>query len=208
MKNRGITLIALIITIIILLILAGITFSALFGDNGIILQAKNASDNTKKVSVIEDIELAWNARMSAYYEALAKDSSVSILDFFSREDLEKELKYGTVSYYTIVNGEITFLYTMNSTEKQYEILINSSGKVSVTLSSEEVIASSGDDLYSTPDNENETEIDDSGTSSSRDKYETEMDYYDENELPLMNVDTDYNRGTNSSDAIELPMDYD
>ena len=33
-KNKGITLIALVITIIVLLILAGVTISALSGDNG------------------------------------------------------------------------------------------------------------------------------------------------------------------------------
>ena len=46
-KQRGITLIALIITIIILLILAGITIVALTGDNGIIKQANDAKNNQK-----------------------------------------------------------------------------------------------------------------------------------------------------------------
>ena len=34
-KNKGITLIALVITIIVLLILAGVTIASLSGDNGI-----------------------------------------------------------------------------------------------------------------------------------------------------------------------------
>ncbi len=34
MKNKGITLIALVVTIIILLILAGVTIATLMGDNG------------------------------------------------------------------------------------------------------------------------------------------------------------------------------
>ena len=42
MKNRGITLIALVITIIVLLILAGVTLNMLMGENGIVNQAQNA----------------------------------------------------------------------------------------------------------------------------------------------------------------------
>jgi len=39
-KNKGITLIALVLTIIVLLILAGVTIATLTGDNGILSQAK------------------------------------------------------------------------------------------------------------------------------------------------------------------------
>lgn len=41
-KNKGITLIALVITIIILLILAGVIISLTFGENGLINRTKNA----------------------------------------------------------------------------------------------------------------------------------------------------------------------
>ena len=45
-KNKGITLIALVITIIILLILAAVTIAALSGDNGILKRAGEAKDKT------------------------------------------------------------------------------------------------------------------------------------------------------------------
>lgn len=45
-KNKGITLIALVITIIILLILAGIAISTLTGSNGLFVKAKDARNNT------------------------------------------------------------------------------------------------------------------------------------------------------------------
>ena len=58
-KNRnGITLIALIVTIVVLLILAGVTISAVFSDNGIIKkaqEAKNAWENATQ-SEINKIE--------------------------------------------------------------------------------------------------------------------------------------------------------
>ena len=40
--NRGITLIALIVTIIVLILLAGVTLNLLMGDNGILNRAKAA----------------------------------------------------------------------------------------------------------------------------------------------------------------------
>ena len=60
-KNEsGITLVALVVTIIVLLILAGITIATLFGDNGVIEKAQKAKDETQKaqeneVQGIEDI---------------------------------------------------------------------------------------------------------------------------------------------------------
>ena len=43
-KDAGITLVALVVTIIILLILAGITISLTISDNGIITKAKQAKE--------------------------------------------------------------------------------------------------------------------------------------------------------------------
>lgn len=46
-KEKGITLIALVITIIVLLILAGVTIATLTGDNGILSQANKAGTETE-----------------------------------------------------------------------------------------------------------------------------------------------------------------
>ena len=46
-KIKGITLIALVITIIVLLILAGVTIATLTGENGILTQAEKAKDETE-----------------------------------------------------------------------------------------------------------------------------------------------------------------
>ena len=47
-KEKGITLIALVITIIVLIILAGVAINALVGENGIITQAQRAKDDTEQ----------------------------------------------------------------------------------------------------------------------------------------------------------------
>ena len=56
-NSKGITLIALVITIIVLLILAGVTIAALTGDNGILNQAGNAKDKTTEAESIERVQV-------------------------------------------------------------------------------------------------------------------------------------------------------
>ncbi|MCI9063054.1 MAG: hypothetical protein HFJ17_00360 [Clostridia bacterium] len=65
LKNKGgITLIALVITIIVLLILAGIAISMLAGDNGILKQAAKAKEDTSQSSTEEQIKLAVMAAIN------------------------------------------------------------------------------------------------------------------------------------------------
>ena len=56
-ENKGITLIALVITIIILLILAGVGISLLLGDNGILNKAQAAAEETKQEQIDEEVDL-------------------------------------------------------------------------------------------------------------------------------------------------------
>ena len=57
-KEKGITLIALVITIIVLLILAGVSIAMLTGQNGILTQAQNAKTTTANKSAEEKVKLA------------------------------------------------------------------------------------------------------------------------------------------------------
>ena len=57
-KEKGITLIALVITIIVLLILAGVSIAMLTGQNGILTQAQNAKNETEEAQDKEKISLA------------------------------------------------------------------------------------------------------------------------------------------------------
>ena len=56
--NNAITLIALIITIIVLLILAGVTINMVIGESGIFGKANNASEQTKIANAEEIIKTA------------------------------------------------------------------------------------------------------------------------------------------------------
>ena len=62
MRNqKGITLIALVITIIVLLILAGVSIAMLTGQNGILNQANKAKNDTNSAEIAERINMELNA---------------------------------------------------------------------------------------------------------------------------------------------------
>ena len=78
-KNNGITLIALVITIIVLLILAGVTIATLTGENGILTKAQEASEETKKANAEEQVKIAVQA-------SYGTDGKINL------DDLNNELK--------------------------------------------------------------------------------------------------------------------
>ena len=56
-KANGITLIALVITIIVLIILAGVSINLVLGENGIIAKAKEAKEKSEQAKLNEDVSL-------------------------------------------------------------------------------------------------------------------------------------------------------
>ena len=85
--NNGITLIALVITIIVLLILAGVTIATLMGDNGILTKATEARDKTKVAEEEEKVKLAVSG-------ALAKENGKGISQYNLEEELGKYFNSG------------------------------------------------------------------------------------------------------------------
>ncbi len=77
-KQEGITLIALVVTIVVLLILAGITLVIVFGENGVINQAKKAEGEQKIAEYKDKFELA---KMTVYTKN--HGSSVPIDQFWT-----------------------------------------------------------------------------------------------------------------------------
>ena len=76
-QKNGITLIALVITIIVLLILAGVSIAMLTGQNGILTQAQNAKTTTEDKSAEEKIKLAVMAARAQSEGALDADKLVA-----------------------------------------------------------------------------------------------------------------------------------
>ena len=88
-NNKGITLIALVITIIVLLILAGVSIAMLTGNNGILTQANTAKTDTAKSEAVEKINMELNALYSSVLASTTKDT------FEATEKTAAETNLGT-----------------------------------------------------------------------------------------------------------------
>ncbi len=108
-KINGITLIALVITIIVLLILAGISISMLSGDNSILNQAGRARDITGEKAIEEGVQLA-------YLGAVANGMGDVTPEEFKQE-LIKHFGSDKISDDNIIqNADGTYTVTINGVE--------------------------------------------------------------------------------------------
>ena len=116
-QAKGITLIALVITIIVLLILAGVTITMLTGENGILNQATNAKNATDKSEFEEQVSLAVMA---------AKTNKTGSIN---TSDLETELnKISGAEITKSANNELPWTVKKGN----YEVTITGEGNASNT----------------------------------------------------------------------------
>lgn len=118
-KSKGITLVALIITIIILLILSGVTISMILGENGIINKAKNAKNNTNRSKFEENVEIAettYKMNLKVENEQIAYAELKKTIENYgySYEVEDKTLK--------ITNNEFTKTINLEQVENENESL--------------------------------------------------------------------------------------
>ena len=118
-KNSGITLIALIITIIILIILAGITISLTIGNNGLINKTKDAKTIYTSEAEKEEILMAFATLKTDNII----DPSITIDETNLRNQLTSKGHNVTVSKDESENFIITFQNT------NHEFIINPSGQI-------------------------------------------------------------------------------
>ena len=76
-NTKGITLIALVVTIIVLLILAGVSIAMLTGNNGVLTQGKRTKEETEIAEEKEAISLAMNA-LKIQKQVGAKKSGIKV----------------------------------------------------------------------------------------------------------------------------------
>ena len=130
LKN-GVTMLVLVITIVVLLILAGVTLSFVIGENGLLSQTKGASLKSKEDVALEDVGEAWSSLDSDYWEALTNNALVSRGDYFNEESLNRLLKgKGKVTNLKYnENGESGFDYTTDSGNKTYNMVVDENGDI-------------------------------------------------------------------------------
>ena len=88
MKNqKGITLVALVITIVVLLILAGVTISMVLGPNGVLTNSQKAKDNSAKGTANDALSTALSSVSTDYY---TKDgaSSGTMLEYLQSSNVD------------------------------------------------------------------------------------------------------------------------
>ena len=111
-KEKGITLIALVVTIVVLLILAGVTIAMLTGDNGILTQAGKAKEETEIGKEKEIIGLAVNSFLDKDFtknelkEEIIKNAQDNNIEVLEDGD-SYIIKYNTVNRnYKYTKGKI------------------------------------------------------------------------------------------------------
>lgn len=111
-EKKGITLIALVITIIVLLILAGVTITTLTVENGILTKANEAKEETEIGNEKEIIERA------AIAAKLGTNNMLELEEEKFRTELEKEA--GTKKVELLVNRKYYEVYFQDS-NRYYEV---------------------------------------------------------------------------------------
>lgn len=94
--SNGITLIALVITIIVLLILAGISISMLSGDNGLLNRTTEARERTIHANVFEQLQLEELAYLTD--KSTSRDTSTLIGYLQSKSIIGNEIEEDTGKY--------------------------------------------------------------------------------------------------------------
>ena len=127
---QGITLIALVVTIIVLLILAGVAINLTVGDNGLFKRAQNATDTWQEASEREAIELAVAGMQISSTQGTG----------MTKQELENSLKEQFGDKASVEeNGDGSFLVTIG--ENQYYVgedgkIIDSSNMIKISSADE------------------------------------------------------------------------
>ena len=109
-EMKGITLITLVITIVVLMILAGVSINTVLGDDGIIKKAKEAAETTKRASAEEEMN-----RLVLEYQLAKNDET---LESF----LQEKVTEGRIDGVTD-NGDGTITITKKVEGKDYTITV-------------------------------------------------------------------------------------
>ena len=118
--HKGITLMSLVITIIVLLILAGISIQMISGDNGILKQASNSKSNIDEAATLEYIKLSIAAARTTENNINKEILEKELSKYFDNSELIEISKNDYMikindSIYNFCNGEITSGYELKTT---------------------------------------------------------------------------------------------
>ena len=125
-KEKGITLIALIVTIIILIILATVSINVIWNDNGIIKKAQKAGKLQETAQVKERLELAILAVQADILEDSTREELPSLSDITTEsvsKKLEKDMSISIGSTEESSDGKSQKIATVETNGKTYQFII-------------------------------------------------------------------------------------
>ncbi len=97
-QNKGITLIALVITIIVILILAGVSINTLFGDNGMLTKAEEAREANSHAQVKDEIQLEMH---NYEIEKRSGNTTVTLIEYLESKNESFIQKVDDQDYYVV-----------------------------------------------------------------------------------------------------------
>jgi len=136
-QQQGITLIALVLTIIILLILAGVSIAMLTGQNGILTQAQKAEEQTDKASVIEQVrtDILGKQAENQNGDVLSSDLEEILKKYFSNDEANiKNIVEGTTG-----EGEETKLISKEDNNIKIDLSEIYSGEIKEVILAKDVL---------------------------------------------------------------------
>ena len=125
-NQKGITLIALVITIIVLLILAGVSIATLTGQNGILTRAQDSKTQTGIAEEKEAIQLA-------YAGAVAEKRGTGDI---TADDLNREFGTNGTNATAVDNGDGTITVTFDPPSNRV-YTIDSNGNIEISDGNED-----------------------------------------------------------------------
>ena len=88
-SNKGLTLITLVVTIIVLLILEGISISMVMAENGIVNKGTEAKELTTKTQIIENVRMDISSKKEENQGDITNEELRTILnDYFKNVPIE------------------------------------------------------------------------------------------------------------------------
>ena len=140
-KNKrsiaGITLIALVLTIIVLLILAGVSIAMLTGENGILTQAQSAKTRTDKANIIEQVrtDILGKQAENNSGDVFASDLEEILKKYFSNDEANiKNIVEGTTG-----EGEETKLISKEDSNIKIDLSEIYSGEIKKVILAKDVL---------------------------------------------------------------------
>lgn len=117
MKNqKGITLVALVITIVVLLILAGVTISMVMGPNGVLTNSQIAKEKSAKGTANDALSTALSSISTNYYATSTNGTPIGNVDAGTLKTQAPEYTF-TVNGNTADGGKVITMTKDNYTFK-------------------------------------------------------------------------------------------